>query len=817
LSSKASSHSAGSTVAFDLGANAVRVVEIEWSGSDGGGRLVKRGSAALPVNVWNDLPANTGAFVAALRQALSSAGITAKLVTASLPRRLVTLRFAKLPHAAPEMMRGLVALEAQQYVLFPLDEVILDYHVATDASTGIAIPSEDDMESVLLAAARRTLVIDLIAIFEKAGLELDQLTVSALALAEHIRDAIEATAVIDVEPGEMDVAVVANRQLLFTRASGLDVTGAQPEIAARRLADEIARSFTSFQNEYRHQPLTRIALTGPSVQGAEGFAVEQTLSSVLEMPISKLSSRLLPETDPDAIAYATAIGAALQTRPGNLASINLVPDERAIKKAEAALRQRKQLAFVAGLAAVVAGGFFLQHVAAASAKDRAAQLAVNDKLHKFTTALDAKRKTYQTRKALYDELNTGLDRNHPAIDILFTLSRALPQSTQIWLTQFAFDRNGLITLHGDTKSADAATEMVIALQDSGAFTDVKLAYLGDAQETNVVSNDIPAKTPPPAAAPQTPVTSLPAMPPATTTASTMGGPGSSFGDRSSYGGGPNGMPGSNGGFPGGYPGGSQRNFPGTNTFQPGQGFPGGAVPSTIVPSGQQQQGPPPNGVRVFTPDGQVLPAIPTPTTPPPFYLIGYGQDPNGPQDPNGQARPGTDPNGQNGNGGNPRRNRKRMQLGGTPGAADVSGGNFQGGPPSNPGVTPGGPGSSNQIQPGAMPMNKGNQLRPNLPPGGPTVNPTAPQVKTVPVPTPAPVRKPTITLPARPKGTLTSFIITCRINPQARTLITSHAPAPGKGGKRVQSSGATSARRPIGEDSDTSDISDTGGEPDASP
>ncbi|MCW3097402.1 MAG: Tfp pilus assembly protein ATPase PilM [Chthonomonadaceae bacterium] len=810
MSSKASSHSAGSSVAFDLGANAVRVVEIEWSGSDGGGRLVKRGSAALPVNVWNDLPANTGAFVAALRQALSNAGITAKSVSASLPRRLVTLRFARLPHAAPEMMRGLVELEAQQYVLFPLDEVILDFHVATDASTGIAIPSEDDMESVLLAAARRTLVTDLIAIFEKAGLELDQLTVSALALAEHIRDSIEATAVIDVEPGEMDVAVVANRQLLFTRASGLDVTGAQPEIAARRLADEIARSFTSFQNEYRHQPLTRISLTGPSVQGAEGFAVEQTLSSVLEMPIGKLSSRLLPATDTDAIAYATAIGAALQTRPGNLASINLVPDERAIKKAEAAQRQRKQLAFVAGLAAVIAGGFFIQHVAAASAKDRAAQLAVNDKLHKFTTALDAKRKTYQTRKALYDELTTGLDRNHPAIDVLVALNRALPQSTQIWLTQFAFDRNGLITLHGDTKSADAATDMVIALQDSGAFTDVKVAYLGDAQETNVVSNDVPAKTPPPAAAPQIPVTPLPAMPPATTITPMMNGPrGNNFGS--------NGPASPNTGFPGGYTGGSQRNGPGTNTFQPGQGFPGGAPPGAIVPPGQQQQGPPTNGVRVFTPDGQVLPAIPKPATPPPFYLIGFGQDPNGAQNPNGQAQPAADNNGQNGNGGNPRQGRKRNKGGGTPGAADFSGGKFQGGPPSNPGVTPGGPGSSNQVQPGTIPMPQGNPLKPNLPPGGPTVNPTAPQVKTLPIPTPAPVRKPAVTLPTRPKGTLTSFIITCRINPQARTLITGHAPAPGKGGKRVPTPGGNTVRRPIGEDSDTSDISDTGGETNGSP
>lgn len=803
MSSKASSHSAGSSVAFDLGANAVRVVEIEWTGSDGGGRLVKRGSAALPVNVWNDLPANTGAFVAALRQALSAAGITAKSVSASLPRRLVTLRFAKLPHAPPEQMRSLVAFEAQQYVLFPLDEVILDYHVATDAATGIPIPAEDDMESVLLAAARRSLVTDLIAIFEKAGLELEQLTVSALALAEHIRDAIEATAVIDVEPGEMDVAVVANRQLLFTRASGLDVTGAQPEIAARRLADEIARSFTSFQNEYRHQPLTHISLTGPSVQGSEGFAVEQTLSSVLEMPIGKLSSRLLPPTDTDAIAYATAIGAAMQTRPGSLASINLVPDERAIKKAQMVQRQRKQMAGAAGLAAVVLAGVFIQHVAAASAKDRAERLDANDKLRKFSAAVDSKRKVYQTRKALYDELNAGLDRSHPAIDVLVALNRALPQSTEIWLTQFAFDRNGLITLHGETKSASAATDMVIALQDSGAFTDVKIAYMGDAQETNIASSDAPIRAAAPtAAAAPTPVTPLPAMPPASTGAPMMNRPGGA--------GVSNGTAPSPGGYPtvytGGSPGGSQRNFPATTTFQPGQGFPGGPPPGAAIPPAQTQPGQAPPGAAPT----QFVPGNPVqsrPFTPPPFYLIGYGQDPAGAQGPGGQPQNGTDNGGQDAAGANLRRGRRRRQGNVLP----------------NTGVTPTGPGSSNQVQPRTIPMPgsapppQGPPVRTGIQAGGPVINPTAPQGKAAAAPPPAPARKPAATLPARPKGTLTSFIITCRINPQARTLITGHATAPGKGGKRIRSSGADGARRPIGEDSDTSDMLDSGGETNASP
>ncbi len=143
------------------------------------------------------------------------------------------MRFVRLPHAPPEAMRGMVEFEAQQYVLFPLDDVILDYHVVTTPMDAAGLGA-DDMDTVLLAAARRSLIDDIMAVFDRAGLELLQLSVSALALAENARDSLEPTALIDVEPGELDVAVVADGQILFTRASALDIANVRPEVAERR-------------------------------------------------------------------------------------------------------------------------------------------------------------------------------------------------------------------------------------------------------------------------------------------------------------------------------------------------------------------------------------------------------------------------------------------------------------------------------------------------------------------------------------------------------------------------------------------------------
>ena len=251
MASTSTARQAGTThcVAIDLGAMFVRVVEVEQSAGES--RIMRRGIAALPPHVWNDIATNRDGMANSIREAMASAGIAAKTVVACIPRHLVTVRFAQLPHALPAQLRGMIEFEAQQYILFPLHEVTLDYRVLTGAGAGLSSPGQDDMQTVLLVAARKSLVGEIMKVFDKTGLELTQLSVSALALAEHGRDALEPTALINLEPGGLDVAVVAEGQLLFTRASALDIQNSLPDVAGRRLAEEVARSFTAYQNEFR--------------------------------------------------------------------------------------------------------------------------------------------------------------------------------------------------------------------------------------------------------------------------------------------------------------------------------------------------------------------------------------------------------------------------------------------------------------------------------------------------------------------------------------------------------------------------------------
>ena len=791
------------TIAVDMGATSVRVVEMEFgAGMEGAMRVTKRGMAPLPNGLWSDLATHKGALSSAITQALASAGITGKSVVACMPRRMVTLRFVRLPHAPPDQLRGMVEFEAQQYVLFPLDDVILDYHVVSNPldAAGVGV---DDMDTVLLAAARRSLIVDIMYAFDTAGLELQQLSASALALAENGRDSLEPTALIDVEPGEIDVAVIADGQLLFSRASALDIQGINPEVAERKEVEEVVRSFTAYQNEFRNRPIAHVSVGGESGSGSVGDSLARALTDMLEMPVSPLIPRGLPSGDKEGRAWATAIGMALQSRAGSIAPISLVPNERAERKARQAKSRQQQLMALAGVAVLIVSLYFGSKALDNAKKESILAVAKNGELKTNTDLLAKLQKEHDKTKAISDNVTKGLDRNHPAVDILYALNHALPTTADIWLTQFQFDRGGILTIHGETKSAIAATQLVLALQKSGAFTDVRLGYLGDSQESKPTSTQPGTPAPPAVSSASSSAAAGTATPAAKSSAATMpvlpGSNGLIVGGSVS-GGAVSGMTGSAGGA--GTTSGTTRINPqgrrpivitpgnsGGPTVSPAPISASPAAPPVIItpdrPAGSPSSKATPagasRGASAEASNGKLI-------------LVGWGgQDP---QNPN----PSGNPNG------NPRRNRRPRDANGniipnpgsyvqpgtaapgTPGApaappAPYTSGSIFGATtptPSPPIFIPLGPGTGggNPNDPGYWQRRRFNggvgggaaSVNPvpstSPPSGGIQRSPVRPVIKIVP-------KRATST-----KQTLTSFVITCRVNALRKDLIPQGTTAP---------------------------------------
>lgn len=462
--------------AIDVGPAAVRVVQVEISG--GQARLAKRGAAPLPVGCWEDLAGSRESLAQAIRSALSAGGITATEATVAMPRRLVTMKHVRLPHATPDQVRGMVRFEAQQYIPFPLEEVVLDYQILSDET--------EEMTTVLIAAARRSLVEDLLAAFDRAGIEVTRLSVSALALAAHAQNGGLPVALLDVEQSEMDIVVVSAGRLLFTRAAAIgDSTDDAEE--GRVLAAEVARSLTAYQNEYRAQPINKLWVAAPVEQLSR---VEQTLGSLLEVPVARINGVLMPPADPEAVAYATALGLALEARRPEASSIDLIPPSHKERKAASRRRFHTIAAATVLIVAALIGALFMARGIAAQQKERIQAVAMNRTLTATQNALKKVQEEHDQLVQTYETVSRGLAREMPAVEVLKAISDAVPR-TGIYLSQLSFERGGTISLRGNANNEMAATDLVLALQKAGVFAEVRLGYLGDAQAEATASGTNP--------------------------------------------------------------------------------------------------------------------------------------------------------------------------------------------------------------------------------------------------------------------------------------------------------------------------------------
>ena len=449
-----------------MGHTAVRAVEVEVSGDSA--RLLKRGAAPLDPAVWDDPGGAKDQISHAVKQAMSAAGITATHVVASLPRRLVTIKYANLPTASHDDMRDMVAIDAQQYIPFPIDEVVLDHQIVSE--TG------DDMATVMIVAARRLMVEDLLSAFDRAGLEVTLLSVSSLGLAEHARTSMLPEALLEVESGEIDLAVVGGGRLLFTRAASL-LESADTPGGIHILAGEVVRSLSAYQNENRGHPVTKLLVAS---QNGQLEAIQDALGGVLEAPITRLNGSLMPVTDPDALSYATASGLALQSE-GGLSRISLIPSSRAERKVAARKRVQSVLAVALVLVVIAAAGMYVKDWMHKGAVERAAAIRENAKLDYAKQKLADSTSEHDKISKEYAVVSIGLMRPSDTVDLLKAVSDSLPKNGGVYLSQLTYDRMNALSIKGNANNDDAATDFALNLQKQAAFSQVRLNYLGDAQ------------------------------------------------------------------------------------------------------------------------------------------------------------------------------------------------------------------------------------------------------------------------------------------------------------------------------------------------
>ena len=224
-------------VGVDISASAIKLVEL--SGDEDDPQVVAFAVEPLPEGAIIDRQiSDPDALASALKRTLSRAGTKTRRVALAVPGASVISKVITMPASLSENdMEEQIAVEADQYIPYPVAEVSLDFEVIG--------PSENDPDAVdvLLAACRREHVEALTQVLELAELEPAVVDAEPFVLenaCDYLRRQMPAegsghtVAVIDIGNSATHVNVLHDGDSVFSR---------EHSVGGRNLTEEIMRAY----------------------------------------------------------------------------------------------------------------------------------------------------------------------------------------------------------------------------------------------------------------------------------------------------------------------------------------------------------------------------------------------------------------------------------------------------------------------------------------------------------------------------------------------------------------------------------------------
>ncbi|WP_243092608.1 type IV pilus assembly protein PilM [Thermus hydrothermalis] len=148
---------------LEVGASSLKLVELS------GHPPTLRAYATRPIppgTVVDGVVREPGALAQEIRELLAEARTKKRYVVSAVPNPAVILRTLQVPKMPPKEMEEAVRWEAERYIPFPIDEVVLDF-APLDPLAEVA---EGEQMEVMVAAARQEAVASLIEALREAGL-----------------------------------------------------------------------------------------------------------------------------------------------------------------------------------------------------------------------------------------------------------------------------------------------------------------------------------------------------------------------------------------------------------------------------------------------------------------------------------------------------------------------------------------------------------------------------------------------------------------------------------------------------------------------
>ncbi|NTU71088.1 MAG: type IV pilus assembly protein PilM [Coriobacteriia bacterium] len=215
-------------VGLDIGTDFIRAAQIKAGGASHS--LTAYGIAPMPFGaVVEGEVVDPEAVSAAIKELWHRSGVRNKSVAVGVSNQKVVVRLVDLPYMERAELAGAIQYQAQDYIPIPIEEAIIDFQIIGDYMT----PADEHMMEVLLVAAQRDMIGNIVSAVEGAGLQLAQVDVTAFALvrallgatpkwlSEEAENPAEAVGIVHISSGLTNIAVVERGLPRFTRVSSL--------------------------------------------------------------------------------------------------------------------------------------------------------------------------------------------------------------------------------------------------------------------------------------------------------------------------------------------------------------------------------------------------------------------------------------------------------------------------------------------------------------------------------------------------------------------------------------------------------------------
>ena len=202
-----------STLGVDIGQNTIKIVCL--SDDNGKVNLEIIGESRMAKFVEEEVDRDKYLDEAGkiIKTLLSDLKIKKKQVVASLPENEVISRLVRLPPLKDNEIMDALRFEAETFVPFPLEEVMIDYEIIDRDDAGRL--------TIFVIAAKNDLINGYINLFKSLGLELLALESPAIALRRVLNldmPTVKKVVVIDIGEKFSDIFSIYNNNVYFARS-----------------------------------------------------------------------------------------------------------------------------------------------------------------------------------------------------------------------------------------------------------------------------------------------------------------------------------------------------------------------------------------------------------------------------------------------------------------------------------------------------------------------------------------------------------------------------------------------------------------------